>query len=235
MPRAAPTLPSTDDPSMRAVLRDGSVADLRVAVPVDHDAVRRFFHDLSPESRRRRFFSIAEPPDPIITRLSDSSDPHRSVTLLAIASYIATSVESAEVAFAVDDHFQGKGLGTILLERLATIAASNGFTRFEALTLPENAAMIDVFTESGFEVRSRSESGAVAVQLAIEPTDAAVSLSERRLATATALSLRPLLEPSAIAVIGASREPSGIGRRILEALIAGQFHGPIYPINPKAT
>jgi acetyl coenzyme A synthetase (ADP forming)-like protein len=247
MPRAAPTLPSTDDPSMRAVLRDGSVADLRVAVPADHDAVRRFFHDLSPESRRRRFFSIAEPPDPIITRLSDSSDPHRSVTLLAlrsidgevkpmaIASYIATSVESAEVAFAVDDHFQGKGLGTILLERLATIAASNGFTRFEALTLPENAAMIDVFTESGFEVRSRSESGAVSVQLAIEPTDAAVSLSERRLATATALSLRPLLEPSAIAVIGASRDPSSIGRRVLEALIATHFHGPIYPINPKAT
>ncbi len=232
---------------MRAVLRDGSVADLRVAVPADHDAVRRFFHDLSPESRRRRFFSIAEPPDPIITRLSDSSDPHRSVTLLAlrsidgevkpiaIASYIATSVESAEVAFAVDDHFQGKGLGTILLERLATIAASNGFTRFEALTLPENTAMIDVFTESGFEVRSRSESGAISVQLAIEPTDAAVSLSERRLASATALSLRPLLEPSAIAVIGASREPSSIGRRILEALIATQFHGPIYPINPKAT
>jgi hypothetical protein len=154
---------------------------------------------------------------------------------IAIASYIATSVESAEVAFAVDDHFQGKGLGTILLERLATIAASNGFTRFEALTLPENAAMIDVFTESGFEVRSRSESGAVSVQLAIEPTDAAVSLSERRLATATALSLRPLLEPSAIAVIGASREPSGIGRRVLEALIATHFHGPIYPINPKAT
>src|SRR6476659_2314258 len=113
MPRAAPTLPSTDDASMRAVLRDGSVADLRVAVPADHDAVRRFFQDLSAESRRRRFFSIAEPPDPLVARLCDSSDPHSCVSLLAtrtidgelrpvaVASYIATMAATAEVAFAV--------------------------------------------------------------------------------------------------------------------------------------
>src|SRR3954468_24227316 len=243
--RALPTLPSTDDPSMRAVLRDGSVTDLRVATALDHDAVRRFFHELSPESRRRRFFSIAEPSEPIITRLCDASDPAAGVTLLAtrqvdgelkpiaVGSYLSTGDAVAKVAFAVDDRFQGRGLGSILLERLATIAAQHGIDRFEAVTLPENAAMLEVFVESGFEVRSRSESGAVSVQLSIQPTEEAVTLAERRLAGATASSLRPLLEPSAIAVIGASRDATSLGHRILTALVANDFNGAIYPINPR--
>ena len=75
------------------------------------------------------------------------------------------------MAFAVDDRFQGKGLGTILLERLAAIATTHGFRRFEAATLPENAAMLEVFHESGFEIRSKSESGTIDVQLSLSPTD----------------------------------------------------------------
>ena len=41
----------------RMVLRDGTVASVRVATDIDREPLRRFFHDLSPESRRRRFFS----------------------------------------------------------------------------------------------------------------------------------------------------------------------------------
>jgi len=44
-------------------VRDGTVATLRVNTPADHDALRRFFHELSPESRRRRFFTLADPAD----------------------------------------------------------------------------------------------------------------------------------------------------------------------------
>jgi len=249
MPRTVPTLPSADDRQLtpsRAILRDGTATDLRLATPADHDAVRRFFHELSAESRRRRFFSTAEPPDTLIARLVDDSNPSAVVTLLAtravegelrpiaIGSYVATGPTIAEVAFAVDDHFQGKGLGTILLERLAAIAVTRGFERFEATTLPENAAMIEVFVESGFEVRSRSESGAVSVQLSIRPTEETVALAERRIAAATALSLRPLLEPHAVAVVGASRDPDSLGHRILEAIIDNGFRGAIYPINPAA-
>ena len=58
MKRLADTLPTIDDATMRAVLRDGSVATLKVAEPSDHEAVQRFFHELSPESRRLRFFSF---------------------------------------------------------------------------------------------------------------------------------------------------------------------------------
>ncbi len=51
---------------------------------------------------------------------------------------------------------------------------------------------------------------------------------------ATAASLRPFFRPRSVAVVGASREPSSIGYRLLDALVANRFHGPVYPVNPKA-
>jgi acetyl coenzyme A synthetase (ADP forming)-like protein len=247
MQRLAATLPTSDERTLRAVLRDGSTATLKVADPSDQNAVRRFFHDLSPESRRRRFFTLAEPSDTLVRRLCDSSDPSHGLSLLAlraidgevrpiaVGSYIALGNDAAEAAFAVADQFHGKGIGTILLERLATIAAVNGIDRFEATTLPDNAAMLEVFNESGFEIRSKSERGTITVQLSLSPTDQTVALAERRMAMATAASLKPLLEPGRVAIVGASRDPSSIGQRIVRALTAARFKGDIYPINPKAT
>ena len=72
-----------------------------------------------------------------------------------MASYFRMSPTVAEAAFAVDDRLQGKGIATLLLERLAAFASANGFTRFQATTMAENTAMIDVFRDSGFEIRSQ--------------------------------------------------------------------------------
>src|SRR5262249_33920970 len=40
--------------------------------------------------------------------------------------------------------------------------------------------------------------------------------------------------PQSVAVIGASRDPASLGHRVLQALIANQFHGRVYPVNPSA-
>jgi GNAT superfamily N-acetyltransferase len=74
---------------------------------------------------------------------------------------------TAEVAFAVEDRFQGHGLGTALLDRLAVLARARGFTRFEAVTLPDNARMLDMFRDSGFAVQLKPERGCVTVQLSL--------------------------------------------------------------------
>jgi GNAT superfamily N-acetyltransferase len=55
----------------------------------------------------------------------------------------------AEVAFNVSDAYQGRGLGSILLEHLAAAARENGIRRFSAEVLPENRKMITVFAEAG--------------------------------------------------------------------------------------
>ena len=243
----APSPPAVDDPAApRLVLRDGTVASVRRSTPADCEAMRRFCHELSPESRRKRFFAAGEPPDVLVARLCDSVDEHRSVTLvavrqlghdtrvIAVGSYFATGPGVAEAAFAVDDRFQGKGLATELLERLAALAADHGFRRFEAMTLADNHAMLEVFRDSGFEVRSKSTAGCVDVTLTLTPSEEGVVSAELRHRRATAASLRPMLEPRAVAVIGASRDPSSIGRRILDALVAAGFSGPVYPVNPAA-
>src|SRR5262245_63918992 len=86
-----PTLPAADDALERIVLRDGSVALVRPSRPDDAPVLKRFFHDLSPESRRRRFFTFAEPGDALNSRLADSRDPARALTLLAMRTVDGTS------------------------------------------------------------------------------------------------------------------------------------------------
>jgi acetate---CoA ligase (ADP-forming) len=231
----------------RVILRDGTIAIVRVTIPGDHDALRRFFHELSTESHRRRFFSLADPNDVLLDAFCDSSDPSRQTTLvalrqvegelrpIAVGSYLDLGNRAAEAAFAVSDAFHGRGLGTILLERLATLAAANGFRRFEAMVLPENTAMLEVFQESGFEIRSKSDRGCITVLLSLSPTSQSVAAAERRQALATVTSMQPLMTPHAVAVIGASRDSNSIGHRILAAIVRAQFTGAVYPINPKAT
>ena len=237
----APALPGADTmTSPRLVLRDGSAASVRPAMPADVAALRRFFESLSAVSRYQRFLTAGEPPDAVIARLSDSTDPSRALTfvveraggpagpglrIIATASYIAITDDTAEVAFAVADDFQGKGLGTALLERLAVAASSHGFHRFQATTLEHNTGMLEVFRDSGFEIRSKSAEGCIDVQLSLEASAAGVAAEEERNRLATAASIYPLLAPRAVAVIGASRNPSNIGRRVLDAHRGHRLHG----------
>lgn len=245
---APPPPPAVDDvDGRRLVLRDGTVAAVRPAGPDDAAAMRRFFDGLSPESRRGRFLGAGRPGDALLGVLCDPSSPARGLTLvvhrrigaeqrlIAVGSYLSLTASVAEVAFAVDDRFQGKGLATALLERLAVVASASGFQRFQATTLADNTAMLEVFRDSGFEIRSKSGGGCVDVQLSLAPSFESVASSEARTRIATAASLRPMLEPRAVAVVGASRDGTGIGRRVLDALLKAGFKGRIYPVNPKAT
>jgi GNAT superfamily N-acetyltransferase len=115
------------------ILRDGTTAVIRTAEPADAALLQQFVSRLSPESRRHRFFSESLPSADAVASLCESSDPRSQLTLLvprawegqqriiAAGSYWAKDEHTAEVAMAVDDAFHGKGLGTLLLERLADI------------------------------------------------------------------------------------------------------------------
>jgi acetyl coenzyme A synthetase (ADP forming)-like protein len=247
MRESSPPLPAVDMlDSPRLILRDGTTASVRPTTAGDREAIRRFFHDLPTEALRNRFFTAAEPGGPVVERMIDSGDPHRAFTLMvqhsragdlrpvAIASYMAVTPTIAEVAFAVDPSFQGRGVSTVLLERLAAQAARHGFERFQASTLADNHAMLEVFRDSGFEIRSKTSAGVVDVQLALTMSPDGIRSSEARERMATAASLVPLLRPSAVAVIGVSRRPSSIGRRVFDAARTGAFAGELFAVNPNA-
>lgn len=229
----------------RLILRDGSTASIWIAKPSDVDALYAFFKQLSEYSRYTRFFSPHVPTKKMVASFCRDDDPNALLTLIvtrlvdgesaivATASYIRMEGPRAEVAFTVDDEFQRKGLGSLLLERLAVLGAQHGITSFFALTMSENRGMVEVFRRSGFEVKSKAEYGEIEVDLSVVPTEKSVSRSQIRDRVATLASLRPFFHPNAVALIGASSKVNSIGYRIMDALMRGHFQGAVYPVNIK--
>lgn len=229
----------------RLILRDGSTTTLKAAGPQDKEAIRAFFKHLSPESRYRRFFSMAGPDERTLDLLVDPDARHQltlvasrivegDTRIIAVGSYLATDASSAEVAMAVDDTLHGKGLGTLLLERLALLAVRHGFVHFWATTHCDNKPMADIFRNAGFPSEESMEEGFLRFDFPVLPTQTFVERSEKLDRLFTIASLRPLLQPQSVAVIGASRDSKSVGHQILEGLISGRFQGAVYPVNPQA-
>ena len=242
----SPGLMRTSPPTSRLVLRDGRTAGVRPSTPGDSDAMRRFFDRLSPSSRRLRFLGSARASEVLLTQLCDNHEPQKALTLIVcrraengtqiigVGSYFAESEASAEVAFTVDDALHGRGIATALLERLALYGREQNFDYFSASVLPENQEMLDVFRDSGFETHSTTEGDVVEVRLSLQPSTASASAADERDRQATIASLRAILQPHAVAVVGASRRRENLGRRVLDGLMHSGFTGHIYPINPSA-
>ena len=139
---------------------------------------------------------------------------------------------AAEVAFVIADGHQGRGLGPILLEHLAGAAAEYGFHRFEADVLAENRYMVSVFKAAGYELSRSFDGSVVHVEFGIDPTEALVAVRNARELASEARSVRNALQPTSIAVIGASATPGKVGHAVLRNLIVGDFAGPVFPVHP---
>lgn len=222
-------------------LRDGSTVHVRPVRPEDRERLRTFLEGLSPEARWLRFFSGF----PDLDRAAEAAarvDHRDRYGLLALAGdrvighavYIRTEDDRAEIAFAIADTYQGRGLGTILLGHLAEAATENGIHVFEAEVLPENHRMVEVFRESGFSVEMHTEPGLIRVRFPASLTEAALEQYERREEIAAAAALGAFLAPRSVAVIGASRTRGTIGGEVFHNLLVTGFNGPVYPVNPKA-
>ncbi|MBD3782181.1 MAG: GNAT family N-acetyltransferase, partial [Micrococcales bacterium] len=224
------------------VLRDGTVASLRPIRPDDGDALRRFHDAQSDESIYLRFFAP-------LRRLSDA-DVHRFThvdyvdrvalvvtmreEIIGVGRFDRLDARSAEVAFNISDHYQGKGIGSVLLEHLAAVARDLGISRFTAEVLPQNRKMLAVFSDAGYEVTRRVEDGVVEVGFDIEPTDRSRAVEMSREHRAEAQSLRSVLTPGTIAVIGASRRKDTFGGQLLDRLLESGFAGRVVPVNPRS-
>jgi acetate---CoA ligase (ADP-forming) len=230
------------------LLRDGESLFLRTAVPADVPAVETLLRSVSRESLQLRFMgAVAQVPRSVVESMC-SGDPYDQLSILAIVghepdfqvvgigNYVSLSVGGkAEVAFLVRDDFQGRGISTLLLERLAGIAAGNGFLGFEAEVLYENQPMMEVFRDSGFEICQGMEGGSIHVQF---PVSGPASLRERaelRERIATANSLVSLLRARTVAVVGDSADTDSVGSVIFRNIVWGNFAGTVYPVNKQAT
>ncbi|WP_217554636.1 bifunctional GNAT family N-acetyltransferase/acetate--CoA ligase family protein [Streptomyces sp. GbtcB6] len=230
------------------VLRDGGTARIRPITVDDADRLVSFYEQVSDESKYYRFFA----PYP---RLS-AKDVHRFthhdfVDRVGLAAtiggeFIATvrydrigadgtpasaPADEAEVAFLVQDAHQGRGVASALLEHIAAVARERGIRRFAAEVLPANSKMIKVFTDAGYTQQRSFEDGVVRLEFDLEPTDRSVAVQRAREQRAEARSVRRLLAPGSVAVIGAGRAPGGVGRSVLDNLRGAGFTGRLHAVN----
>jgi acetyl coenzyme A synthetase (ADP forming)-like protein len=236
-------MPNSDQ-AWDVVLRNGSTLQIRRAVPADAPRIVRLYESLSPESAYLRFFSVP-PKESAAIRALSRVDGVEHVALLAesrgqlvgVAEYFRDATERgrAEVAFAIIDALQGRGVGTRLLELLAEVARAAGIHRFVATVLAANLKMLDVFLDSGFEAERYLDQGGVHVSLNLAPGPSYQAQLARRGQQAAAASLHRFFEPRTVAVLGASRQPQQIGAQILKNLRNTGFNGELFPVNPNAT
>ena len=194
------------------------------------------------ESIYLRFFApLRELSDRDVHRFTHV-DHHDRVALVAtldgeiigIGRYDRIDPASAEVAFNISDHFQGKGIGSVMLEHLAAIAQEMGITRFVAEVLPQNRKMLTVFKDAGYEVTHHIEDGVVEVSFDILPTEQSKAVQLSREHRAESRSMRTILFPERVAIIGASRREESIGALVMRNIIASGYQGELYPIHRVA-
>ncbi len=246
------------------LLSDGRAARLRAIRPDDGPALRSFGRRLSRETVYFRFFAPRRGiSHEEITHFVTVDYQERLALvavvdgeLVAVARYdrspaavgdalgraaAGTSqgpgqdgVGEAEVAFVVRDDHQGRGLGTVLLEHLASAAVARGIGRFVADVLPDNHRMIGVFRSAGFDEHVLLDSGVIRVTLELAAQPEYIERVEEREWTAAVRSIEHILRPTTIAVIEASGEPGSAGHDIVSNLLAGEFTGDVYPVNRQA-
>jgi GNAT superfamily N-acetyltransferase len=146
--------------SIRAVRRD------------DRERIVKAFRGLDRRSIYLRFFSYRKDLEKEELRRVTECDGVSEAVLVAtvgngdreaivgLGSYVRSGA-GAEIAFAVEEDFQGRGIASRLLQQLAGIARTNGIVRFEADVLAENTPMLAVLRNSGLRMRTSHEQGVV--------------------------------------------------------------------------
>ncbi|MGD9527136.1 GNAT family N-acetyltransferase [Pseudonocardia sp.] len=223
-------------PVARALLADGSPIRLRELVAADAPLVDRLYADLPLEDRYLRFFSGGSLPRPAIGVPGRAwLGAFRAGALIGVAEY-ATLPDpgTAEVALVVAHPHQTRGLGTLLLEHLAALARRRGIRRFSARVLRGNTRMRQVLDDSGLTVRTRAEGDELGVEVDLEPDEGFLEAAAAREQVADVASLRPLLRPRSVVVVGASRRPDTVGHAVLRGIVAAGFTGTVGAVNPHA-
>jgi acyl-CoA synthetase (NDP forming)/GNAT superfamily N-acetyltransferase len=225
------------------VLLDGSTAHLRPIRAADADRLVAFYDRVSERSKYLRFFA----PYPHLTsrdidRFTQVDHDQRVALvvtragdILGVGRYDRSGGQDAEVAFLVEDAYQGRGVAQLLLEHLAQAGRERGVRRFVADVLPDNDRMLNTLRDAGYQVSGGYEDGVLHLTFPIEATESAVSVMRAREQRAEASSVRRIFTARSVAVVGASRREDTLGQAVLRNLVRGGYTGRIYVVNPAAS
>ena len=223
-----------------ALMTDAGIVRIRSARRADAQQLRAMYERVSPDTLYLRFFTMSRtlmerdidmltvPPD--AEHVSLVAEVKGAV--VGVATYQRSDVPGdAEVAFIVDDAFQGRGVGMLLLEHLAAVASRHGVVRFVADTLPANARMLHVFADAGFPVHTTLGQGVVRVVMPLRFDEEFRRAVDVREANADATSLHRVLAPASVVVVGAGADPAGLGHQVLANIVRGGYRGALHAVN----
>ncbi len=224
------------------VLSDGSVCQIRAVRPDDGDLLKQFHSQLSEKTIYYRYFS---PYDDLLQKDIErliAADHYDRVGIIAnvggqiigVGQYDRVSDNDGEIAFMVRDDYQGRGVGSILLEYLAAVARERGIRRFVADVLPGNRRMVATFERAGYRVAQELDDGIVHLAFEIDPTQEIGEVIVRREARSEYESVWRIMHPRGIAVIGASNSGDSLGGALVHRLVRGGYRGRVFPVHPDA-
>ena len=224
------------------ILRDGTTLRLRAPARDDADALLEFFRGLSQQSLHSRYHGMPAVDAHLVEPLLQADGQETGVLIgfvedriVAVANFARLrDPTAAEVAFAVADEYQHRGIGTRLLEQLAALAGAQGIERFLATVLPDNRQMLRVFEAAGFEVTRDAAGGEVELTFPIAPTERYLERVGSRDHEAVVASLRAFFEPASVAVVGASPRHGSIGGGLFRNVLDAGFTGAAYPVNRQS-
>lgn len=154
----------------RVTLADGSRVRIRPIRPDDAPRLCALYDRLSTATAYQRFFTVLHRLPPDWARVFATVDYHHRLALVAerdaggeligVGRYESKGpAEVPEVAFVVQDAWQGKGLGRLLLQDLLAAGAARGLRRFRAHVLADNARMLDLLARFADVLETRMEDG----------------------------------------------------------------------------
>lgn len=160
-------------------LRNGEHVTMRAIQPDDVERLQAFHARLSPDTIAMRYFRAA----PVLyqqdaQRLTHVDYDNRMALvatvgigdderIIAVVRYEQVTATEGELAFVVDDRWQGMGISTLLLARLLDYAREHGFETMVAMTMATNVRMRGVLAHAGVPCTSRYEDGCLIVTLDI--------------------------------------------------------------------
>ncbi len=238
------------------VLRDGASLTLRALRASDWPSLLQLFGRLSPRSVRHGVFGGGD-----TLTASDLAawaevdftakvglaavvfDPDDGERIVGVGRYVrvdargaaAPSSVQAHVDFLVEDAYQGRGIGMLLLEHVVELARTRGVEQIEADIPADDARMMHVLSASGLAVEPSPDVGTFHVTFPTDATEAFGRANLERNRRGIAESVRVFFEPRSIAVVGASRREGTIGRLLLDNLVRCGFTGSLYAVNANAT
>ncbi|MFE6648852.1 GNAT family N-acetyltransferase [Nocardioides sp. NPDC057772] len=233
---------STEPAGHDVLLRDGMIARVRDVTTGDRDRLVELHDGLSDRHHYERFFHVgnfdgARFVEGLLPNLGGNEAVAKVAVvdghLAGLASCVrAAGDREAELALVVADRYAQRGVATLLLEHLATAAADAGVTDFVTYVMADNAAAFDVLRHAGFDLTSTPHHETVEVRFPVRLTERVLAAMTAREQEADADSIRTLLRPRSVAVIGASRRDSHPGHQVVRNLLRARFTGTVHPINP---